>query len=47
MNEILLGVAITSSAIVAGIIVYIRFLKKKIKKFVLRNDKIESYFKER
>ena len=46
MNDILLEIAITSSAIVGGIVFYIRWLKKKMKRFVLRNDEIEKYFKE-
>ena len=46
MNDILLGVIITTSAIGAGILVYIRLLKRKIKRFVLRNEKIRKYFKE-
>lgn len=47
MNEVQLGIAITTSAIGIGILSYIRFLKKKMKRYVLRNDKIEKYFKDK
>ena len=46
MNNILLGVALTTSAIGFGVIFYIKILKKKIKKYVLRNEKIKKYFRE-
>ena len=46
MSKVLLGVIIATSAIGAGILVYIKVLKRKIKRFVLRNEKIRKYFKE-
>ena len=47
MSKVLLGVTIATSAIGLGIFAYIKFLKKKIKRYVLRNEKIEKYFKEK
>ena len=44
MNEVPLF-TVAASAIGLGIIAYIKFLKKKIKRYVLRNEKIEKYFK--
>lgn len=46
MNYILLSATVAVSLIGGGIIAYIKFLKKKIKRFVLRNEKIEKYFKD-
>lgn len=46
-NEVLLSVALVASAVGAGIIAYTKLLKKKLKRFVLRNEKIEKYFKEK
>ena len=45
MEKVLLGV-ISASVIGAGVFLYLRKLKTKIKKFVLRSEKIEKYFKE-
>lgn len=47
MNEVQLGVAIATSAIGIGILSYIKFLKKKVRRYVLRNEKIEKYFKNK
>jgi len=47
MSKVLLGVTIATSAIGFGIFSYIKFLKKKIRRYVLRNEKIEKYFKEK
>ena len=44
-NKILLDVFIGASAIILGIIVYVKALKKKMRRFVLRNEKIKNYFK--
>ncbi len=46
MNKILLGASIATSAIGIGIFAYIKFLKNKVKKYVLRNERIEKYFRE-
>ena len=46
MNKIQLGVSIATSAIGIGIFAYIQFLKKKMKRFVLRNEKIKKFFRE-
>jgi hypothetical protein len=45
MNNVLLGVAVTTSAIGVAVVIYIRLLKRKIKRFVLRNERIKKYFK--
>lgn len=45
MEKIALGVSITASAIGAAAFGYIKYLKSKMKKYVLRNDKIEKYFR--
>lgn len=47
MDKALLGVTISLSAIVFGIFAYLKFIKKKIRRFVLRNQKIEKYFQKR
>ncbi len=47
MNKVLLGISIATSAIGVGVFTYIKLLKKKIRRYVLRNDKIEKYFKEK
>jgi hypothetical protein len=46
MNTLTLSITIASSAIGLAIIGYLKFIKKKIRRFVLRNEKIEKYFKE-
>jgi hypothetical protein len=43
-NNYLQGVAVATSIIALGILVYIKLLKKKMKKFILRSEKIEKYF---
>ena len=45
MSKIALGVTIATSVIGIAIFTYIKFLKRKIKRFVLRNEKINKYFK--
>ncbi|MBW2984345.1 hypothetical protein KY361_04475 [Candidatus Woesearchaeota archaeon] len=45
MNKILLE-AIGVSIIGTGVLAYIRVLKKRIRKYILRHEKIEKYFKE-
>lgn len=45
MEKVILGI-ISASVIGAGVLWYLRRLKTKIKRFVLRNEKIEKYFKE-
>jgi hypothetical protein len=44
--NITLSITLASSAIGIGIIVYLKFLKRRIRRFVLRNEKIQKYFKE-
>lgn len=39
------GVSIFTSLIALALILYIRMLKSKMKKYILRNEKIEKYFK--
>lgn len=45
MNKIALSL-ISASVVGAGIAIYLHKLKSKIKKFVLRNENIEKYFRE-
>ncbi|MCK5025836.1 MAG: hypothetical protein U9R34_04090 [Nanoarchaeota archaeon] len=45
MEIIILGI-ISASVIGAGVLWYLRRLKTRIKRFVLRGEKIEKYFKE-
>lgn len=44
MNTIALGI-ISASIAGAGIVIYLKRLKSKIKRYVLRNEQIEKYFK--
>jgi hypothetical protein len=46
MNYILLSATLATGAIGAGIYAYLKALKKRIKRYVLRNEKIEKYFKD-
>ena len=43
--KVLLAGTIVTAAVVAGINSYMKILKKKIKRYVLRNEEIEHYFK--
>jgi hypothetical protein len=46
MNEILaLETTVVTSAIIGGIIYYIRHMKIKVKRFVFRNEEIQKYFR--
>ena len=38
------GVAIATSIIALVILIYMKLLRKKMKKFTLRSEKIEKYF---
>lgn len=38
------GVSVFTSLIALVLIIYIRMLKNKMKKYILRNEKIEKYF---
>ncbi len=44
-NIILLEAFIGTCAIISVMIVYIKLLKKKMRRFVLRNEKISGYIK--
>ena len=46
MDKIALGI-VSASVVAAGIILYLRKLKSKVKKYVLRNEHIEKYFREK
>jgi len=46
MNYTLLSVTIAASTIGAAIFTYLKLIKKKIKRFVLRNERIQKYFKD-
>jgi len=38
------GVAIATSIIALVILIYVRLLRKKMRHFILRSEKIEKYF---
>ena len=38
------GVAIATSVIALFILIYVKLLRKRLRRYVLRNDKIEKYF---
>ena len=45
MNDyISLGIAVGSVVVSTGLVVYIRGLKRRIRRHVLRHDEIEKYF---
>ncbi len=46
MDYVTLGVLTVASAVGIGLVAYIKMLKKRIKRYVLRYEKIEKYFKE-
>ena len=46
MNYILLSTTVVASIVGGSVIAYIKFLKRKIKRFVLRNERIQKYFKD-
>ncbi|MFH1682677.1 MAG: hypothetical protein ABIA37_02670 [Candidatus Woesearchaeota archaeon] len=45
MEVVPLAAAIGTAAIAGGVLTYIKLMKKKVKKFVLRNEKIDKYYK--
>lgn len=45
MNNIQLG-AIGASIVGAGVFAYIKVLKRRMRKYILRHEKIEKYFRE-
>lgn len=45
MDEyVLLGIAVGSIAVSTALIIYIRMLKKRLRRHVLRYDQIKKYF---
>jgi hypothetical protein len=46
MKAIPLGVSVATMAVGVGIVVYIRRIKRKLKRFVLRNDEVTKYYKD-
>ncbi|NQU79617.1 hypothetical protein HQ545_07645 [Candidatus Woesearchaeota archaeon] len=46
MNLIMLEATIGTIALVGGILAYIKYMKRRVRKFVLRNDKIDKYYRK-
>ena len=40
-----LEVSIGTAVVAGGILTYIKMMKRKVKKYVLRNDEIDKYYK--
>lgn len=38
------GISVFTSLIALALIIYIKMLKNKMRKYILRNEKIEKYF---
>jgi len=46
MSISLLGIGTTIAVVLAGVVIYIKRMKEKIKGFVLRRKEIEKYLKD-
>lgn len=47
MNDLIVPLfGVASVAVVGGVVVYIKLLKKRLRRYVLRYDKIKKYFDE-
>jgi hypothetical protein len=46
MKIISLGATIGTAVVVGGMLAYIKYMKKKVRKYVLRNNEIKKYYKK-